>query len=852
MITSRNNRFFKGGFSGLMIAAAILCGAFAAQAAGALPAGYTEVPYLQSHATVSGSSTTSANAGYVITDVFVDPSQDTIDAVIKIGSSVSSKTIWVVRGSNHVDRTLTLIYGYNGGNTVRFDYNDTSTQISKANYFPGDVVSVSLAGNVCTLTKRGAAAETLQYTKDNTFTSTGGPLMFFALGNYSSGSYSFIDGYYSNGRLYSFTITRGGVVIHDLVPAMRDSDSKLGLYDNVSGGKFYPGTGCLTSSTAPHAPAGQMPTGYTEVEYIQGDGLDARILTDYVPTPNYDKIEAVVEFPDNSFANASSHTVWCARNNGTTKTWSAFVVYNKYRFDYASTQSDYLTPTLATGVKYTITADGPAFSSSGQNGQTHGQTHGKAADFVPDNPLALFCSYVDDTETTLTNYGKQKLYSFKVWRSEDLIHYFVPCKNPAGVAVMVDLCANPAELDVLGNFTAGPEGHFYDDLLFTNFIILPIPEQKCSLDATPQPGFTITNTATGANWTFAQGGVAPGGCPFDATYSRAGDVGTVTATGKAGGDYAGMTVSRSYSVSSELLVNGDFETGVNSPWTGGSTGDSSSPYSPNLHTTFISGTYCGIIQRPSSKSQVFTNDAPCFARLSWKCKRRTNNNCAVYYTVTIDGNVVWPEEKFTGNEIWYRKVDNIKLSAGEHTLVFQVRTDNNEDSTLFIDNVSLQNVGTSVKELLVNGDFELGKNDPWTGGHINAATGGYEPNYDTTFVSGSYCAVIQMSENKTQVFTNSAPYIATLSWKYKHRTNFFAENPMYYTVTIDGKTVWGEEKVTGSTVLYKQVEGIKLKPGVHMLVFQGRTDNNQDSSLFLDDVSLWVTGRIPGLMVVVH
>ena len=33
MMTSRNDRFLKGGFSGLMIAAAILCGAFAAQAA---------------------------------------------------------------------------------------------------------------------------------------------------------------------------------------------------------------------------------------------------------------------------------------------------------------------------------------------------------------------------------------------------------------------------------------------------------------------------------------------------------------------------------------------------------------------------------------------------------------------------------------------------------------------------------------------------------------------------------------------------------------------------------------------------------------------------------------------------
>ena len=36
MITSRNNRFLKGRFCGLLIAVAILCGAFAAQAAGTL------------------------------------------------------------------------------------------------------------------------------------------------------------------------------------------------------------------------------------------------------------------------------------------------------------------------------------------------------------------------------------------------------------------------------------------------------------------------------------------------------------------------------------------------------------------------------------------------------------------------------------------------------------------------------------------------------------------------------------------------------------------------------------------------------------------------------------------------
>jgi hypothetical protein len=311
----------------------------------------------------------------------------------------------------------------------------------------------------------------------------------------------------------------------------------------------------------------------------------------------------------------------------------------------------------------------------------------------------------------------------------------------------------------------------------------------------------------------------------------------------------GMTTLHA-AVGDEFLVNGDFETGSNAPWTGGSVGNSSSAYGPNQNTTFISGTYCGIIQRPfdvslvyASKSQTFTVAKACYAKLSWKCKRRTNNNNSVYYRVTVDGRVIWDEEKFTGNEVWLRKVDNIKLGAGEHTLAFQVRTDNNVDSTLFIDNVSLRNMGTYVTELLVNGDFEFGRNSPWTGGHINAPTDGYEPNYDTTFVSGNYCAVIQKSENKTQVFTNSAPCIATLSWKYKHRTKFFAANPMYYTVTIDGNVVWGEEKVTGSAVLYQAVEGIKLAPGAHTLVFQGRTDNNQDSSLFLDDISLWVTEK---------
>ena len=313
-----------------------------------------------------------------------------------------------------------------------------------------------------------------------------------------------------------------------------------------------------------------------------------------------------------------------------------------------------------------------------------------------------------------------------------------------------------------------------------------------------------------------------------------------------------VAASRAIAAGAEFLVNGDFESGSTDPgWTGGLVGSSSSPFRPN--PDFISGTWCGIIQRPNSMTQVFTNDTSCYARLSWKCTRRADNGNPVYYTVTIDGNVVWPEEKVTGSDFRYRKVDNIKLRAGEHSLVFQVRTDNDVDSTLFLDDVSLQNTGTTITELLVNGDFESGSNDPgWTGGLIGNSYSPYGPNHETTFISGNWCGIIQMDGNKTQVFTNDVPYVATLSWKCKCRT-YYNGNPMYYTVTIDGNVVWPEEQTTGSDVRYRKVEDIVLKPGVHTLVFQGRTDNNADSSMFLDDVSLWVTARMPtGTVIVVR
>ena len=143
-------------------------------------------------------------------------------------------------------------------------------------------------------------------------------------------------------------------------------------------------------------------------------------------------------------------------------------------------------------------------------------------------------------------------------------------------------------------------------------------------------------------------------------------------------------------------------------------------------------------------------------------------------------------------------------------------------------------------ELLVNGGFESGSNNPgWTGGGIGDKNSAYKP--PAEFFTGNYIGIIQTSNYKQQVFTNDNPVIATLSWRYQHRTSYNPNVPMYYTVLLDGKVIRREEKIADTSSHAASIEGVELAPGEHTLKFQGRTDNNQDSTFFIDDISLTVT-----------
>ena len=410
-----------------------------------LPSGYTKCEYIQGDGV----------SARLITDYTPNPQTDKIEAVIEWPAETigGNQQVWCARGTSGTDKTYTL---FAIGSNLRFDYNKTRGDLLTPEISEG--VKYTVTADRYMFTWSGGNGQI--HTESTIFQSTVYPLVLFA--SYARGVNTEVLNYGKH-RLYSFKVWRSDELIHDFVPC-RDPNGVATMVDVCAN----PATLTVQGTFIAPGDNGKLPAGYTEVQYIQGNGEDARIVTSYIPLPQTDKAEAVVEWPSSvGDALSGNQGVWCARGSTTsTASWTLHMLGNsggKFRFDYNSASGNLLEPALSTDVKYTVTADRNVVSWSGGNGQTHTPVIGFTA---AGDRMVLFAVYSGGTiDTYPGNYGKHRLYSFKVWRSGELIHYFVPCKDPNGVATMVDICYNAA-LTIDGTFTAGPEGHYYDDKLF--------------------------------------------------------------------------------------------------------------------------------------------------------------------------------------------------------------------------------------------------------------------------------------------------------------------------------------------------------------------------------------------------
>ena len=210
-----------------VISAAVALGAASAWAAGTLPAGYTEVQYVES----SGSQNLNTGiAPKTTTRVVCDFQYTVVDGSAQCG--------WGSTGSKE-----SFFFGVAGDGTFK----------------------ASVSGNF-TVSPTGVAADTDRHTFDismsalkldgtafaNATTSpfsnaaSGNTLYLFAL--HAGWSPNVVN--YASMRIYSCKIYDGETLVRDFVPVVRGSDNKAGLYDLVSE-SFFGATGDLIAGPEP-------------------------------------------------------------------------------------------------------------------------------------------------------------------------------------------------------------------------------------------------------------------------------------------------------------------------------------------------------------------------------------------------------------------------------------------------------------------------------------------------------------------------------------------------------------------------------------------------------------------------
>ena len=202
---------------------------------------------------------------------------------------------------------------------------------------------------------------------------------------------------------------------------------------------------------------GSLPEGYARADWIQGDGSTSDVSLDFIPNPQTDKVVIELEMTDlsrNMFA-------FSARKGSKVASWSLNLLGNAssdkrgLRLDYAKTETISYKTSLTTGTVYTYTLDRNKLTCSHFNSLT---ATADSSFVSAGGNLHLFC-----TPGNTTSVGNFKLYSFKIYREDVLIHDLVPALDGSGKPQLVDIEGELA-ITMSGTFTASVEQHLADEV----------------------------------------------------------------------------------------------------------------------------------------------------------------------------------------------------------------------------------------------------------------------------------------------------------------------------------------------------------------------------------------------------
>lgn len=179
-----------------------------------LPSGYTEVEYIEN-----------TSMAYIDSGVYLDTSNFEVGCEV-----VNTYCLWGYCHEMVASGTWLSIECASYGNTAFYGKYDSSYMVDMSSY-------MTSSGNTFVYTQSGVTVNGTTISKSLTMGSdsiANKSLLFFAAYDFNSNSAEFK----TTCKFKSFYVKNNGTLVRDFVPALRDSDSKYGLYDLVTN-TFY-------------------------------------------------------------------------------------------------------------------------------------------------------------------------------------------------------------------------------------------------------------------------------------------------------------------------------------------------------------------------------------------------------------------------------------------------------------------------------------------------------------------------------------------------------------------------------------------------------------------------------------
>lgn len=415
-----------------------------------LPDGYTQIEYVQS------------DGGAHWIDTGFKPNQNTgIIAKFQLLSSTANQTPIYARTAMNVAAFGVFI---DASSKWTADY---GTKIFTGTTSAQSLINLNFNKNVVKFNDESYTFDTQTFQSNSNLTifgrNTGGTVQYTA-----------------KMKLYSCEIYDNGTLIRNFIPC-KNSSGTIGLYDIVNsqfytnvgtGGVFTAGpevpksTGVsinylgsnkvvdiddvqlqeLSKDTEwifQFVPAPKLPSGYTELEYIQSSG------TQYIDTgfkPNQDS-RVVTKFDM-----IQTDTAW-------RKLWGSGS--GSYDLDFALWNAGTTKLQSYYGTKTNNTVPITDMSLNVDANKNIWKYSGETITFDKNNFTCAYSMYIfnvnkDDNPKYLP--GMMKLYLFKIYDNDVLVRDFIPCKNPSGTIGLYDSVNNQFYQNAgTGTFIAGPE-----------------------------------------------------------------------------------------------------------------------------------------------------------------------------------------------------------------------------------------------------------------------------------------------------------------------------------------------------------------------------------------------------------